>query len=392
MHPSHKLHKLFIWLFLPLLTIGSLLWLGSSIFSLKTSYFTGSSDYVFTGGDNIVVKPAVIVKQTPFHLKTPEPVRAIYMTSWVAGTTNWRSELVKLIEDTELNAVVVDVKDYTGRISFEVTDQTLKDIGSSEKRIPDIREFINELHGKNIYAIARISVFQDAFLVKKRLDLAVKKKDGGIWRDYKGIAWLNPASREVWDYTIKIAKEAEAVGFDELNFDYIRYPSDGNMKDIVLPLADGATNKAESMRFFFAYLQKELKPLKIPLSADLFGLTTWNYDDLNIGQIMEYVEPYFNYICPMVYPSHYPKTFQGYANPANHPYEIIFSAMTKASERLLKATSTPSKLRPWLQDFDLGADYTAEMIRKEKQAVYDAGLTSWMLWNAANKYTRGALD
>ncbi len=386
-------HKLFIWLFLPLLTIGSLLWFGFSVFSLKTSYFTGSLDYVFTaGGDNIVVKPAVIVKQTPFHLITPEPVRAIYMTSWVAGTTNWRSELVKLIEDTELNAVVVDVKDYTGRISFEVTDQKLKDIGSPEKRIPDIREFINELHGKNIYAIARISVFQDPFFIKKRPDLAVKKKDGGIWKDYKGIAWLNPASREVWDYTIKIAKEAEAVGFDELNFDYIRYPSDGNMKDIVLPLADGATNKAESMRFFFAYLQKELKPLKIPLSADLFGLTTWNYDDLNIGQIMEYAEPYFNYICPMVYPSHYPKTFQGYANPANHPYEIIFSAMTKASERLLKATSTPSKLRPWLQDFDLGADYTAEIIRKEKQAVYEAGLTSWMLWNSANKYTQGALD
>lgn len=326
------------------------------------------------------------------HIPAPESVKGIYMTSWVAGTKNWREELVKMIDETELNAVVIDVKDYSGRIAFEVNDPVLKEIGAEENRIPDIREFIEFLHSKNIYAIARISVFQDLHLVKKRPDLAVKKKDGGTWKDYKGISWLNPASQEVWDYTIRVAKETEAAGFDELNFDYIRYPSDGNMKDIVLPLSKGAKNKAESMRNFFAYLQKELQPLKIPLSADLFGLTTWNYDDLNIGQILEYTAPYFDYISPMVYPSHYPKTFQGYANPANHPYEIIFSAMTKASERLIKATSTSSKLRPWLQDFDLGATYDAEMIRKEKQAVYDAGLTSWLLWDPANKYTRGAID
>ena len=331
-------------------------------------------------------------KKKQVHIPTPEPVRGIYMTSWVAGTKDWREKLVKMIDETELNSLVIDVKDYSGRISFEVSDPELKEIGAVENRIPDIAEFIENLHRRNIYVIARISVFQDPYFVKKRQDLAIKRKDGSIWKDYKGLSWLNPASVEVWDYTIKIAKEAESVGFDELNFDYIRYPSDGNMKDIILPLSDGAANKAESIRMFFAYLEKELRPLKIPLSADLFGLTTWNYDDLNIGQILEYAAPYFDYICPMVYPSHYPSGFQNYANPAKYPYEIIYSAMTKASARLLAATSTPSKLRPWLQDFDLGADYTAEMIRKEKQAVYDAGLDSWLLWDAGNKYTRGALD
>lgn len=328
----------------------------------------------------------------PVHLSTPKPVKGIYMTSWVAGTKTWRESLVKMIDETELNAVVIDIKDYSGRIAFEVSDPTLKETGSVENRIPDIRELINYLHGKNIYAIARISVFQDAYLVKKRPDLAVKTKSGTVWKDYKGISWLNPASQEVWDYTIKISKEAEAVGFDELNYDYIRYPSDGDMKNIILPYAEGAQTKAESIKIFFTYLSEKLADLKIPLSVDLFGFVTTHTDDLNIGQILEDAVPYFSYICPMVYPSHYPKTYMGFSNPADHPYEIISLAMASSTQRLLAASSTPSKMRPWLQDFDLGADYTAEMIRKEKQAVYDNGLDSWLLWDPANKYTREALD
>ena len=130
----------------------------------------------------------------------------------------------------------------------------------------------------------------------------------------------------------------------------------------------------------------------MPISVDLFGMTTTNSDDLNIGQILEYAAPYVDYIAPMVYPSHYPKTFQGFANPAEHPYEVVKFAMEKGVEKLIAASSTPSKLRPWLQDFDLGATYDASMVRAQIQATYDAGLTSWMLWDAANRYTRDALD
>jgi hypothetical protein len=340
-----------------------------------------------------------IIPKKPVHLETPIPVKGIYMTSYVAGTKDWRENMVKMIDETELNSVVIDVKDYTGRIAFEVSDPVLKATGAVDNRIPDIKEFIDYLHSKNIYAIARISVFQDAYLVKKRPDLAVKTKSGAVWKDYKGISWLNPVSKEVWDYTIKISKEAEAVGFDELNFDYIRYPSDGNMKDIVLPYAEGVKTKAGSIKLFFKYLSENLADSEnlpagrqVPLSVDLFGFVTTHTDDLNIGQILEDAVPYFDYICPMVYPSHYPKTYMGFSNPADHPYEIISLAMASSTERLLAASSTPSKMRPWLQNFDLGATYTAEMIRKEKQAVYDSGLTSWLLWDPANKYTRGALD
>jgi hypothetical protein len=360
-----------------------------SFSSLKSAYLATPFRYENRNGAGAGLsdRPAL-----PKHLKTPKFVRAVYMTSWVAGTENWRAELVGLIEKTELNAVVIDVKDYTGRIAFSVSDSVLEKYGAEENRIRDVKEFINELHEKNIYVIARISVFQDPFFVKKRPDLAVKRRNGGIWKDYKGLTWVDPASKEYWDYIVRVARETEAAGFDELNFDYVRFPSDGNMKDISYPFWDQSISMAEALRQFFEYLDGRLSDLNVPLSVDLFGLTTVHSDDLNIGQVLEYAEPYFDYIAPMVYPSHYPKGYYDYSNPALHPYEIIYDALKTASQRLIAASSTPSKLRPWLQDFDLGAEYSAEMVRKEKQAVYDAGLTSWMLWDPANRYTRKALD
>lgn len=326
------------------------------------------------------------------HLKTPVQVRGIYISSWVAGTPYWREELVKFIDSSELNSVIIDVKDYSGRISFKTENPDLTSVGSPENRISDIKEFIDELHNKKIYAIARISVFQDGYLAKSEPRLAIKNKYGGIWKDNKGVAWLDPANPEVWDYIIKIGREAEKVGFDELNFDYIRFPSDGKLENASYDFWDEKTPKAEVIKSFFAYLYDNLKSLPIPLSADLFGLTTIRTDDMNIGQILENAIPYFDYISPMVYPSHYPSGFDGYKNPASHPYEVIMASLNKAVERLNAASSSPLKLRPWLQDFDLGADYNAEMIKKEKQAVYDAGLNSWLMWDPRNKYTREAYE
>jgi len=361
---------------------------GALFVSLKSSLFTASFEYLnFDQEEKTEVFEPIAVK----HIKTPEPVKAIYMTSWVAGTKNWRQDLVNLIENTELNSIIIDVKDCTGKISFEVDDPVLLEVEAVEKRIPDAREFIEYLHLKGIYVIARISVFQDPHLVKKRPELAVKNKQGGAWEDYKGITWVDPASVEVWDYILRIAKETEAIGFDELNFDYVRFPSDGDMKNIVYDFWDPIIPRAVIIRDFFEYLSVGLKDLDVALSVDLFGMTTSHNDDLNIGQILEYAMPYFDYIAPMVYPSHYPKNFNGYANPADHPYEIIKYAMDMGVAKLEAASSTPAKLRPWLQDFDLGATYDASKVRAQMQATYDAGLTSWMLWDPSNKYTRDAL-
>lgn len=336
------------------------------------------------------------------HLPTPKPVKALYLTSWAAGTPSLRDHVIGLVESTEANAVVIDIKDYSGTIAFEVDDKKLMASGVIEKRIPNIKELIADLHAKDIYVIGRISTFQDSFLVEHKPHLAVKRaSDGKIWRDRKGIAWLDPGSKEVWDYVVSIAEASHAVGFDELNFDYIRFPSDGNMKDIAYDFYDEEKKtKSQQLKEFYAYLTKELDHLDAPLSADLFGMTTTNSDDLGIGQILEDALTYFDYVGPMVYPSHYPATWNGLAKPADNPYKVIKWAMegailkaeNVASTTGMSATTTKNKLRPWLQDFDLGAVYTKDMVRAQMQATYDVGLDSWMLWDPSNKYTKGALQ
>ncbi|MEA2112515.1 MAG: putative glycoside hydrolase [Patescibacteria group bacterium] len=333
------------------------------------------------------------------HISLPEQVKTIYMTSWVAGTKNIRDNLVKIVDNTEINSIIIDIKDYTGQISFMIQgDENLERYDAPINRIPDIKEFLEYLHSKNIYVIGRISVFQDPHLVEQRPDLAVKKsKDGDIWKDYKGISWLDAGSIEVWEYIIDLARYSYQIGFDEINFDYIRFPSDGDMSEIYYPfseeriIADVDTGKAKILREFFTYLDAELSDLDLVLSADLFGMVTTNDDDLNIGQILEYALPSFDFIAPMVYPSHYPKNFIGLDNPAAYPYEVVKYSMDKAVIKAKNAGMDPKKLRPWLQDFDLGADYGPAEVRAQINATYDAGLDSWMLWSASNRYTTGAL-
>lgn len=324
------------------------------------------------------------------HIETPVPLKAVYMTSWAAGNDRFRKELFDLVENTEINAVVIDVKDYSGRISFEVDDPFLKKIGASEKRIPDIKEFIAKLHEKKVYVIARISSFQDSFLINVHPEWAVKTLGGDIWKDYKSVKWLDAGATPVWDYLVAIGNQAYAYGFDELNFDYIRYPSDGNMKDISYSWSKGRTRQVV-MKIFFSYLHEKFASSSIPISADLFGLTTSSLDDLGIGQNLTDALPYFDYISPMVYPSHFGVGFIGFKKPAEHPYDVIKYSMDQATSRVLAASSSPQKLRPWLQAFDLGAVYTPAMVRAQIQATYDSGLTSWMLWNAGSVYDKEAL-
>ncbi len=352
-------------------------------------------EYKTTFNNDDVAQLVSIKLPEPFkvkHIKTPDSVKALYMSNWVAGNVKLRSNLVKIIDDTELNAVVIDVKDYTGRIGFLVNDDKLKETGSAVNRVPDIKEFIGLLHDKGIYVIGRISTFQDSYLVHKKPEYAVKNKAGQVWKDYKGVSWLDAGSPEVWEYIARIGDEAYSVGFDELNFDYIRFPSDGDMTDIVYTYSESKL-KSQVLDDFFNYLDKYFHEKKISISADLFGMTTSNRDDLGIGQILESALRHFDYVSPMVYPSHYPKNFLGFNIPAEKPYEVVYYAMTKGVERAELASTTPYKLRPWLQDFSIGrTPYNADMVRAQIKATYDSGLNSWLLWNASNNYTVSALE
>ncbi len=397
------------------------LFLCVSVFSLSY-FFLPSLTVARYEGATVVSSVTEVLPQTEnqkavpkvIHVPTPDVVKGIYMTSCVAGTPSFRADLVKLIEETELNSVIIDIKDFSGTLSFIPESASLKDAISDRCRAPDMREFIQTLHEKGIYVIGRITVFQDPYLVKIHPEFAVTRaSDGGIWKDHKGLNFTDPGAKGVWDHIVLISKESYALGFDELNFDYVRFPSDGNMKDIAFPWS-GKKPKPEVLREFFSYLHDELKPTGAVLSADLFGMTTTNTDDLNIGQVLEYALPYFDYIMPMVYPSHYPPQFMGFAKPAEKPYEVVKFAMDAAVRRTIAtstviaipgtsaiASTTPKlypkqsfsklKMRPWLQDFNLGATYTPEMVRAQIQATYDAGLTSWILWSASNRYTAEAL-
>ncbi|HZX01074.1 MAG TPA: putative glycoside hydrolase [Candidatus Paceibacterota bacterium] len=323
----------------------------------------------------------------------PKVVKGVYMTSWVGGYASIREKVLKLIDTTELNAVVLDVKDSTGMIGYDSDIADAQKYGTEEKRIPKINTLIKELHDKNIYVIGRIAVFEDPALAKARPDLAVKdSKTGKVWKDRNSLSWVDPTSQEVWDYNIAVAEDALSRGFDEINFDYIRFPTDGDLEAISYPLYQGKTLKAGEIEKFFVYLDERLhKNPEVKISADLFGLSTVNKDDLGIGQVMENALAHFDYVAPMVYPSHYATGFIGYKSPASFPYEVVKYSLDQAIIRL-RAGSYKGQLRPWLQDFNLvGVNYYAKEVRAQIQATYDAGLTEgWLIWNAGNVYTADA--
>jgi hypothetical protein len=346
-----------------------------------------------------VLATSSVVTPPPFvvtHVRTPDSVHAVYFTSWAAGTPSFQKQMFSLFDApyTQINSVVIDIKDYSGRIGYAVSDpryddRTIDAIGSAEDRIPNIEQFIAALHAKNIYVIGRIQSFEDPYALNVHPQWYVKKADGALWRDQGGAYWIDPDNKDAWAYIVAIAKQGYNVGFDEINFDYVRFPSDGSVNAAVYDLP-ASTTKAEVITSFFSYLHDQLSSLGIPISADVFGQVTSDTGDMGIGQHFEDVLPYFDFVDPMVYPSHYINGFDGYANPAEHPYEIVKFAMDHAVARSIVASSAPSKIRPWLQGFDLGAAYTPDMLKAQMQATADSGIGDWLVWNAGSVYSRYA--
>lgn len=349
---------------------------------------------------------ADIPPQKPLE-NPPEIIKAVYATGWTAGSVQGLNRMIDLIKNTELNAIIIDIKDYSGGMSYLTEVPRVEEYGKGrDLKILRPNAMIKKLHDEGIYVIARQTIFQDPVLAKARPDLALTSSSTGKqWKDNKGVMWIDAASQEAWDYNIEIAKDALARGFDEINVDYIRFASDGNLDDIKYPFWDEKKLKRNVIKEFWRYLRKALPDAKI--SADLFGLVTLNYGDVGIGQNIDDAFHYFDAIAPMVYPSHYQKGFDGYQNPAAYPYEVVYRSMLEANERLKhyminaeNATSTEyylvkkPQLRPWLQDFDLGAKYDAEKVRAQIDATYAAATgtpAGWMLWDPANTYTKAAL-
>lgn len=354
----------------------------------------------------------------------PKIIRGVYLTSWSAGLKRRIDYIIDLAKRTDVNAVVIDIKDYSGYLAYRMSFPEAQKYGAVRVAIRDIDNVVNRLHAANIYAIARITCFQDPILARARPDLAVHRKslmkEGGrgssastLWLDRKGLAWLDPAAKPAWDYMVQVARDALKHGFDELNFDYIRFPSDGDLKDMQFPVWDGKTAKAVVIRNYFQYLRRQVSD--VPISADVFGLATVNEDDLGIGQVIESAYSSFDAVCPMVYPSHYAHGFDGFQNPAEHPYEVVKYSLDKAISRL-RALANPAadgsgpateprssgsvpadppkpvhvgKLRPWLQEFNLGGKYDAERVGAQIRAVREAlgdDYAGYLIWSPSNVY------
>lgn len=341
---------------------------------------------------NNIQSPGVI-KNSPLP-NPPKIIKAVYFTASSAGNQKKIDYLLKLTKETEINAVVIDIKDYSGYIAYDTGLSDVEKYKTAKITIHDLDSLIKELHDAGIYVIARMVIFQDPALASARPDLAVKIGTR-VWTDNKGLAWIDPAAADAWNYNIAIAQNAVSKGFDEVNIDYVRFPSDGNLVGISYPFWDGKISKPEVLREFFQKFREGLPEMK--LSIDLFGFVMNVKTDFGVGQILENTLPYFDFISPMVYPSHYPPNYLGYPNPALYPYEIIKTAMDGGLARLAifkqTAKTNTTNFRPWIQDFNLGANYNAAMIKAEIKAITDSmgdGFGGFMIWNPGNVYTEAA--
>ncbi|MCL4535856.1 MAG: carboxypeptidase regulatory-like domain-containing protein [Bacteroidetes bacterium] len=333
----------------------------------------------------------------------PFVVRAPYVTFFGIGNKAMRQRVLNLIESTELNGVVIDLKGDRGLVAYKSDVPLAAEIGAQNLiTLPDVDELLAYLKKRGIYAIARIVVFKDDPLGRAHPEWTIKdKRTGQPWVDGEGLIWMDPFRREVWDYNIALAKEAIRKGFDEVQFDYTRFPTDPSastsVDNAVYSRPNTAQNRVEAISGFLGQARAELKPLGGVTSVDVFGYACWRDDDMGIGQHLETLAQYVDYISPMVYPS----TFAGglptdpisYQNAPAHPYEIVFYSLEKAVNRI---KGTGARIRPWLQYFDdypwaTARVYTEKDIEAEKKAASDAQASGWMLWDPFVDYDKGGL-
>lgn len=328
-------------------------------------------------------------------------VKGIYVSAYVAGTGSMMDKIIEEIDRTELNAVVIDVKDDQGRITFSMDSPIVNEIGASQVFINDLPGLLQKLEDHDIYPIARVVAFRDPYLAEKKPEWSLHVADGSIYRDKKGLAWVNPYKQEVWDYLIEVGKKAGEMGFKEIQFDYIRFAVDSTMKDVVFDEGDTlGRSKTEAITEFISYAHDKLGREGLAVSADVFGTIMRSREDAaSVGQIYTEMAENLDYICPMIYPSHYGPGSFGIENPDKEPYETIRNAL-KGSKSLLDGAGEEGKsqaiVRPWLQDFTASylpdyIDYGDEQVRAQIQAVYDAGYDQWILWDAGVSYHYGGL-
>mgnify|MGYP001230789985 CR=1 FL=1 len=328
-------------------------------------------------------------------------VRGIYISGPMAGSTELFRNILDSAAGTEINTVVIDFKDDQGRITCPVDSPVASEIGACRPYVQDMKGLIASLKERGLYVIARVVAFRDPWLAEKKPEWSLHLADGSLYRDRQGMAWVDPYRKEVWDYLVEVGTEAKEAGFDEVQFDYIRFSTEGTMRDVVFDEAvTGGRSKTDVITEFVKYAYENLASQGLFVSADVFGtIIGSDIDAQAVGQVYTEMAKHLDYICPMIYPSHYGPGNFGLEHPDTMPYETVLEALKKSQTVMAQAAeadghvSSQAIVRPWLQDFT--ASYLGEgnyipygynEVQRQIQAVKDAGYDEWMLWSAANRY------
>ena len=324
----------------------------------------------------------------------PQVIKAAYLTYYGVMDRTIRTRVLDLVTKTELNAVVIDVKGDRGWILYKTEVPLALQIGAQGPAVyKDFDNVLADLKARGVYTIARIVTFKDNVLAGARPDLSIlDTRTGKAWIDNEKLAWVDPFHEEVWAYNIAIAQEAVRKGFDEVQFDYVRFPTDGKLSAAKYAKPNNKETRLPTVAAFLERARREIGPLGAFVAADVFGYTAFNENDTDIGQRVEELTPHLDYVCPMVYPSGYHKGIPGYRNPVENPYQVVHESVRLIKKR---AAHTVARVRPWIQDFkDYAYDrriFGVNEIRAQIKGADDAGGAGWMLWNPKNDYTGAAL-
>ena len=317
--------------------------------------------------------------------KLRSEIRVLYLNRHTAGpNTPQFKRALQLIGETPMNALIIDMKNVKGDLTYpSELSETKRAHASKFATIREIRRYVRDLKSRGIYLIARIAVFKDKRQARTFPSRAVHRPGGGVWRDRHGEMWVDPFDPGAGKYTLDIAEEVAKLGFDEINFDYIRFPAHRGLR---YDRADTQSNRVAAIGRFLEEARRRLHPLGVKISVDIFGYVLWNRTDTRIGQILEKMAPHVDYLCPMLYPSGFTRGSVSFSNPAAHPYEIVRISLEKGIARGVP----PEKLRPWLQSFRDYAysrhQYREHELAAQIRAAEKLGASGWLLWNPSSRF------
>lgn len=332
---------------------------------------------------------------TKYEVHTAKPpIKGVYLPATNMARLD---ELIKLANETEVNGMIIDIKNDNGYLTFSTDNPKLQSAVKEKPAIPNMDEVIDKLYANNIYPIARIVAFKDNVYTKVNPDQAVQTADSSVYQTSKGESWLNPYDKRNWEYLLEISKEAINLGFKEIQFDYIRFHESMEGKDLNFPTDK---SKTEIITEFVAYMTEALHPYGVNVSADVFGtIITSKVDAEIVGQDYRELIKHLDYICPMIYPSHYGEGSFGIAHPDLQPYDLILEVMQYSNMIIseIPRNERMAEVRPWLQDFTASwlssyQEYGDEQVQDQIKATYDALGSEWLLWNGAGKYHSNALE